>query len=113
LNPESCNLKLLRYLESKPDATQRELAGAMGISLGKLNYCLKALVAKGWVKAGNFSRNPDKKKYAYLLTPQGIEAKARLTVQFLQIKMRDYDALRREIAELKADIRAGDQGNHG
>lgn len=101
--PEETRYRLLRSLESNPDASQRELAEAMGVSLGKLNYCLKALVANGWVKAGSFSRNPEKKRYAYLLTPQGIEAKTRLTVQFLQAKMREYDALRREIETLRQE----------
>ncbi|MFZ5761923.1 MAG: MarR family EPS-associated transcriptional regulator [Thermodesulfobacteriota bacterium] len=95
---------LLKHLDATPDATQRELAGALGISLGKLNYCLKALIAKGWVKAGNFSRNPDKRGYAYLLTPQGVEAKARLTVQFLQAKMCEYDRLQREIEALQQEV---------
>ena len=101
--PEETRYRLLRYLANNPDVSQRELAQSMGISLGKLNYCLKALVAKGWVKAGNFSRNPEKKRYAYLLTPQGIEAKTRLTVQFLQTKMHEYDALRREIETLRQE----------
>ena len=100
---EETRYQLLRYLEANPEATQRELAGVMGVSLGKLNYCLKSLVTKGWIKAGNFSRNPHKKGYAYLLTPQGVEAKARLTVQFLQHKVREYDALRREIEVLQAE----------
>lgn len=101
---EETRYRLLRYLETNPETSQRELAGILGVSLGKLNYCLKALVVKGWVKAGNFSRNPVKKKYGYLLTPQGIEAKAHLTVQFLKIKMREYDALQREIEALQNEV---------
>ncbi len=95
---------LLKYLEAHPEITQRELAQKLGVSLGKLNYCLRALIDKGWVKMGNFSRNPDKKGYAYLLTPQGIEAKARLTLHFLQRKMQEYDRLKREIQALEAEV---------
>jgi len=102
---EETRYQLLRCMEANPEATQRELAVAMGVSLGKLNYCLKSLVTKGWIKAGNFSRSRNKKGYAYLLTPQGVEAKARLTVQFLQHKMREYDALRLEIESLQAEAR--------
>lgn len=76
------------------------------MSLGKLNYCLQALIAKGWVKAGNFSRSPDKKGYAYLLTPKGFEAKARLTVKFLQHKMSEYEKLLLEITELQQEVQA-------
>ncbi|MEW6261022.1 MAG: MarR family EPS-associated transcriptional regulator [Thermodesulfobacteriota bacterium] len=97
--------QLLKHLEANPQITQRELAKALGVSLGKLNYCLRALIDKGWVKMGNFSRNPDKKGYAYLLTPQGIEAKTLLTLRFLQRKMQEYDRLKREIQALKAEIR--------
>lgn len=101
---EETRYRLLRRLATDPDATQRELAGELGVSLGKLNYCLQALVTKGWVKAGNFSRNPNKKGYVYLLTPQGIEAKARLTVEFLHHIMQEYDILHREIEELQKEV---------
>ena len=97
---------LLRRLAADPDASQRQLAGELGMSLGKLNYCLQALISKGWVKAGNFSRSPNKQGYAYLLTPKGIEAKARLTVQFLQHKMSEYEKLLLEIAELQQEVGA-------
>ncbi len=101
---EEIRYQLLRYLEANPDVTQRQLARVLGVSLGKLNYCLKALVGKGWVKACNFSRSPNKKRYAYLLTPEGIEAKGRLTARFLKNKMREYDALRREIEALQQEL---------
>ena len=97
---------LLRRLAADPDASQRQLAGELGMSLGKLHYCLQALITKGWVKAGNFSRNPNKKGYAYLLTPKGVEAKARLTVQFLQHKRSEYEKLLLEIAELQQEVQA-------
>jgi len=100
--------QLLRSLTADPDVSQRQLAGKLGISLGKLNYCLQALISKGWVKAGNFSRNPSKKVYGYLLTPKGVEAKARLTVRFLQYKITEYDKLMVEIAELQQEVKALD-----
>ena len=106
--PESADelsVALLRLLADAPQASQRELARDTGVSLGKLNYALRALIDKGWVKAGNFGRNRDKLSYAYLLTPSGIEAKARLTRAFLVRKMAEYERLREEIEGLKADLR--------
>jgi EPS-associated MarR family transcriptional regulator len=97
---------LLRRLAADPDASQRQLAMELGVSLGKLNYCLHALIAKGWVKAGNFSRSPNKKSYAYLLTPNGVEAKARLTVKFLHLRTKEYEKLMLEIAELQQEVQA-------
>ncbi|MDO8861645.1 MarR family EPS-associated transcriptional regulator [Haliea sp. E1-2-M8] len=73
------HLKVLRLLQDNPDITQRQMAQQLGISLGGMNYCLKALVQKGWVKMDNFSRNPNKLKYSYLLTPRGVKAKTVLT----------------------------------
>lgn len=98
--------RLLKYLQDHPETTQRELAEALGVSLGKLNYCLKALIQKGSVKAGNFSRSPSKLAYAYLLTPEGIEEKARLAIHFLRVKIQEYERLKREIEALQqeADI---------
>ena len=98
------HLKLLRAIEANPEASQRELSQALGVSLGKANYCLKALMEKGWVKAGNFKANPDKGKYLYLLTPQGLEAKASLTLNFLRRKQAEYDTLRAEIAALQQEV---------
>jgi len=97
--------QLLRRLAADPDVSQRQLAGELGISLGKLNYCLQALISKGWVKASNFTRNPSKKGYGYLLTPKGVEAKARLTVRFLQYKITEYDKLMMVIAELQQEVK--------
>jgi len=74
------------------------------MSLGKLNYCLQALIAKGWIKAGNFTRSTNKKGYAYLLTPKGVEAKASLTLRFLHHKMNEYEKLLEEIAELQKEV---------
>jgi EPS-associated MarR family transcriptional regulator len=106
IQPDELQVAILRRLQAAPQASQRELARETGVSLGKLNYALRALIEKGWVKAGNFSRNPDKLGYAYLLTPRGIEAKARLTRQFLARKMREYDQLRSEIERLQHEVAA-------
>jgi EPS-associated MarR family transcriptional regulator len=96
---------LLKLLEERSDLSQRQLAGVLGVSLGKVNYCLRALIGKGLVKAVNFRDNPDKRVYAYLLTPQGITAKARLTAHFLKRKMSEYEALREEIEQLRQEAR--------
>lgn len=95
---------LLRRLADQPQATQRELAHETGVSLGKLNYALRALVDRGWVKAGNFRRSSNKLGYAYLLTAHGIEAKSRLARDFLARKMDEYDALRSEIETLRREV---------
>ena len=84
--------------------SQRELAEALGVSVGAANYCLKALVEKGWVKLENFQKNPNKLGYLYLLTPMGIAAKAQLTARFLRRKVAEYDALRAEIDQLQAEV---------
>ncbi len=106
MNPSTTetHLKLLRHLEENPDVTQRELARELGISLGKANYCLKALINKGLIKAKNFKNSANKRAYLYVLTPQGIEAKARISVRFLQRKMEEYEALRQEIEQLKTEL---------
>ena len=83
--------------------TQRELAEALGVSLGATNYCLKALVEKGWLKLENFQRNPNKLGYLYLLTPTGIAAKSQLTTRFLKRKLIEYEALKAEIDTLRSD----------
>ena len=91
------HLNLLRKISSKPNASQRELAVDLGFSLGKLNYCLKALKAKGMIKIQNFKKNPKKLNYIYLLTPKGISHKAKLTLNFMELKMKEYDQLKKEI----------------
>ena len=97
-------LELLRLLEEKPQLNQRELARALEVSLGKANYCLKALIEKGFIKLGNFRKNPDKRQYSYLLTPAGIEEKTRITVAFLRLKVAEYEALEKEIEQLRGDL---------
>ena len=94
-------LDLLRKIDSNPNSSQRELATGLGFSLGKLNYCLKALKHKGLIKIKNFKKNPKKINYIYLLTPKGISFKAKLTINFMKIKMREYDQLKREIKKGK------------
>lgn len=103
MNNKDIHLDLLRKLEVNPDLTQRQLSREMGVSLGKVNYCMKKLIEKGWVKLSNFSNNPKKTNYIYLLTPQGIEQKAKLTIEFLKIKINEYEILKKEIAILKDD----------
>ena len=103
MNNKDIYLDLLRKLELNPEYTQRELSKEMGISLGKVNYCIKKLVEKGWVKLTNFSNNPNKVGYVYLLTAKGIEEKTRLTYTFLKIKTEEYEILKEEISLLKKD----------
>jgi EPS-associated MarR family transcriptional regulator len=100
---EEVRYKLLRLIESNPQLTQREAARDLGISLGKVNYCLRSLMSRGWVKATNFTNSRNKAAYMYILTPRGIEEKARVTARFLQTKLREYEALRIEIELLTAD----------
>jgi EPS-associated MarR family transcriptional regulator len=97
-------LALLKLLQDQPQPSQRDLAQAMGVSLGKANYCLKALMDKGMVKFGNFRRNPNKGQYAYLLTPAGLEEKSRITMAFLRRKVAEYEALEKEIEQLRGDL---------
>ena len=88
---------VLRRIEKSPESSQRELAEKLGFSLGKLNYCLKALQVKGLVKIENFKRNPKKINYIYVLTPKGISHKTKLTLNFMKRKMREYDELKAEL----------------
>ena len=107
---DATRYQLLKLLTERPDITQRELAAAMGISLGKTNYCLNALIEKGIVKTDNFRRNPQKGGYAYLLTPEGVQEKARVTVRFLRRKMAEFDILQAEIAALRREVDGLDAG---
>ena len=94
-NPDHFNV--LRKIQKKPESTQRQLAEALGFSLGKLNYCLKALKVKGLVKISNFKKNPNKSNYIYILTPKGITQKTKLTINFMKRKMKEYEELKKEI----------------
>lgn len=98
---ETTSYGLLKTLENNPSLSQRDLAKRLGISLGKVNFCLNALVEKGCLKVNNFRNSGNKLSYAYLLTPRGVEEKARITVYFLKYKMQEYERLRAEIAELR------------
>ena len=91
------HFEILRKIQKKPNSSQRELADELGFSLGKLNYCLKALQTKGFVKIKNFSKNPNKLNYFYILTPKGLAEKTKLTLDFMQRKMKEYDELKKEI----------------
>ncbi len=96
--------KILKRLQSDPDVSQRTLAAELGISVGKVNYCLKALKQKGLVKANNFRRNENKRAYLYFLTPKGIEEKSKVTFRFLKYKMSEYESLKAEIDDLKREM---------
>ncbi len=101
---EDTYFRVMRILQDSPDITQRELAEKLGVSVGGLNYCLKALIDKGWVKIQNFSNNKNKLCYAYLLTPTGILQKASLTNRFLQRKIEEYEVLKQEIKQMKQEV---------
>lgn len=101
---EDARFRILRLLQDNPEMSQRDLADAVGIGLGSVNFCLNALVDKGLVKLGNFSANRDKRRYAYVLTPKGIAEKSALTRRFLKRKLAEYDALREEIEALRSEI---------
>lgn len=95
--------KLLKRLEHEPEVSQRELAKDLGISLGKVNYCMQALIERGLIKANNFRKSGNRSAYAYYLTPKGIEEKARVTIAFLKYKLAEYEALKREIDNLQRE----------
>jgi EPS-associated MarR family transcriptional regulator len=96
-NNREDDLDVLRKIKKKPSSSQRELAKELDFSLGKLNYCLKSLKNKGFIKINNFRKNPNKLNYAYVLTPKGIAEKTKLTIAFMKRKMNEYDELKREI----------------
>jgi EPS-associated MarR family transcriptional regulator len=100
---EETHYKVLRLLEANPKMSQRDVARELGISLGKVNYCLQALIGRGWVKASNFKNSNNKAAYLYLLTPRGIDQKTRLAVRFLRIKMQEYEKLRVEIETIRRE----------
>jgi EPS-associated MarR family transcriptional regulator len=101
---EQTYLKVMRLLQENPDLTQRELADQLGVSVGSVNYCLKALMEKGWVKMKNFIHSKNKFGYVYVLTPAGIAERAELTSKFLARKVAEYETLKHEIEVLKAEI---------
>jgi EPS-associated MarR family transcriptional regulator len=99
--------KLLKILEQNPKSSQREIARELGVSLGRVNYCLQALTRRGWVKAKNFSRSKNKAAYMYLLTPRGFEQKAAVTLRFLRAKTQEYEALSKEIDQIRKEVELG------
>ena len=101
--PTETHLKILKNIQINPEVSQRELAQELGVSVGKVNYCIRALIDKGFVKAGNFKRNTDKLSYLYILTPKGIEERASLTASFLKRKISEHETITQEIAQLKRD----------
>lgn len=101
--------RILKLLEADPQASQRRIADELGISLGRVNYCLQALIEKGLVKVNNFRNSANKRAYLYLLTPRGIEEKATVTARFLRRKLDEYETLKRELEELQREAGQMDQ----
>ncbi len=95
--------RILKLLEAEPHASQRRVARKLGISVGRVNFCLQALVAKGLVKRNRFRSSSNKRAYLYLLTPHGLEEKARVTARFLRVKLKEYELLKRELEELERE----------
>ena len=110
---DELRLRVLRALESNPELSQRQLAAELGVSLGGVNYALKALVERGFVKAGNFRKSGNKVAYLYVLTPQGVAEKASLATAFLGRKLEEYEVLRQEIEALKGEVGSGDSADAG
>ena len=107
---DELRLRVLRVLESNPELSQRQLAAELGVSLGGVNYAVKALVERGFVKAGNFRKSGNKGAYLYVLTPKGVAEKASLATAFLGRKLDEYEVLRQEIEALKVEIGSSDLG---
>lgn len=104
MSKSDLDYELLRHMAAKPAASQRGLASRLGVSVGKINYCLRALVDKGWVKVRSFRRSDNKLAYAYLLTPSGVSAKMRLTRAFLALKEEEFEQLHRDIDTLRREL---------
>jgi len=101
---QEIRLRVMRLIEDESKLSQREIADHLGVSLGSVNYCLKALVEKGWLKVNNFRRSDNKLGYAYVLTPNGVSERARQTKQFLRRKLEEYEQLKEEIASLEDEV---------
>lgn len=106
---DDINYRILKLLEDNPNLTQRELAQELGMSLGKANYCLKALISKGLVKVDNFKQQGSKAGYAYVLTPLGIAQKVVITKRFLARKLNEYETLKADISRLKREVEESDR----
>lgn len=109
-NNDETRYQIIKLIEENPLISQRELADRLGVSLGKVNYCLRALISVGWVKAGNFVRSNNKMRYAYVLTPAGLHEKTKITAKFLQKKQAQYEVLKVEIARLKSELDKSSSG---
>ena len=107
---DELRLRVLRALEANPELSQRQLAAELGVSLGGVNYALKALIARGFVKADNFRKSGAKAAYLYVLTPKGIAEKSSLATAFLGRKLEEYEVLRHEIEALKDEVNSADSG---
>jgi len=105
--------RLLKLLEANPELSQRQLASELGVSVGKINFCLRALLDKGLVKVRNFRDNRNKLAYSYYLTPKGAKEKVRATVEFLRRKLAEYQEIEREIEELRHEVRSTEDATHG
>ena len=101
---EETSYRVIKLIEQNPEITQRQLAEELGISLGKANYCLKALIEKGLIKASNFKNSRNKLAYSYLLTPRGITEKVRITASFLKRQLTEFDVLKNEIETLRQEV---------
>jgi EPS-associated MarR family transcriptional regulator len=101
--PDETRYHVLRLLHGNPELSQREVARKLGVSLGTVNYCVRALVRKGWLKVVNFKNSHNKAAYMYLLTARGVEQKGRLTLKFLRLKVREYEVLRAEIDRMRRE----------
>ena len=106
---DELGLRVMRVLEENPEASQRQIASELNVSLGGVNYCLKALVGRGLVKLGNFAKSDRKIGYAYILTPEGMSEKAKITARFLKRKMAEYELLQKEIEQLQAEVQEAKQ----
>jgi len=106
---EDVQVRILRLLQDNPELSQRELAKAVGVSTGGIHYVLNALLEKGLIKLGNFSAAEDKRRYAYVLTPKGVAAKARLTRAFLARKIEEYEAMKTEIEDVQQEVNADEE----
>jgi EPS-associated MarR family transcriptional regulator len=102
---EELSYKVIKLIEHDAEISQRELSKELGVSLGKVNYCLRALIDKGWVKAKNFKNSQNKMAYRYLLTPHGVQEKTALTVSFLRRKLMEHEELQREIESLRSEVK--------
>jgi len=110
---DATTYEIFKNLETDPNTSQRALSRTLGISLGKVNYCLKALIAKGWIKAKNFEKSSNKTGYAYILTPTGLETKARVTARFLRYKITEYEKLQIEIEAMRREIKSPSSDSGG